>query len=41
MSKHHDKVARALAARQAAAPSERGYRNPGSMNKHKTGSRKS
>jgi hypothetical protein len=39
MSKHHDKIAKALAQRQAAAPNGSGYKKPGSMNKKKTGYR--
>jgi hypothetical protein len=39
MGKHHDKIAKALAQRQAAAPNGAGYKKPGSMNKKKTGYR--
>ena len=37
MGKHHDKIAKALAKRQAAASADRGHRKPGSMNPRKTG----
>ena len=37
MAKHHQKVAKALAKRQAAAPNDRGFHKPGSMNPRKTG----
>ena len=37
MAKHHEKIAKALAKRQACAPNDRGYHKPGSMNPRKTG----
>ena len=37
MGKHHDKVARALEIRIKNAPSDRGFKKPGSMNPKKTG----
>jgi hypothetical protein len=39
MSKHLDKIAKALAQRQAATPGGAGFKKPGSMNKKKTGYR--
>jgi hypothetical protein len=39
MGKHLDKIAKALAQRQAATPPGTGYKKPGSMNKKKTGYR--
>lgn len=39
MGKHHDKIAKALAQRQASTPGGGGYKKPGSMNKKKTGYR--
>jgi hypothetical protein len=39
MGKHLDKIAKALAQRQAATPNGAGYKKPGSMNKKKTGYR--
>lgn len=39
MSKHHDKIAAALAWRQATMPKGSGFKKPGSMNKKKTGYR--
>lgn len=37
MGKHHTRIAKALAKRQAAAPTGPGFRKPGSLNKRKTG----
>jgi hypothetical protein len=39
MSKHHDKIKKALEQRIAATPNKGGYKIPGSMNKKKTGYR--
>lgn len=39
MSKHHDKIKRALEQRIAATPNGAGFKKPGSMNKKKTGYR--
>lgn len=39
MSKHLDKVKKALEQRIAATPNGSGYKKPGSMNKKKTGYR--
>jgi hypothetical protein len=39
MSKHHDKIKKALEQRQAATPNGAGWKKPGSMNKKKTGYR--
>ena len=39
MGKHNDKIAKALAQRQASTPNGSGYKKPGSMNKKKTGYR--
>jgi hypothetical protein len=41
LGKHHDKVLRALEARKNNVPQKGGYNMPGSMNKKKTGYRKS
>jgi hypothetical protein len=37
MGKHHDKILKALEARQKGMPQGSGYNKPGSMNKRKTG----
>lgn len=39
MSKHYDKIKKALEQRQAATPNGAGFKKPGSMNKKKTGYR--
>ena len=39
MSKHHDKIKKALEQRIGATPNGGGYKKPGSMNKKKTGYR--
>lgn len=39
MSKHLDKIAKALEQRRANTPNGAGYKKPGSMNKKKTGYR--
>ena len=39
MSKHHDKIKKALEQRIAATPNGAGFKKPGSMNKKKTGYR--
>jgi hypothetical protein len=41
MAKHHDKVKARLEQRQATTPNLRGFHKPGSMNKKKTGYRRS
>jgi hypothetical protein len=41
LGKHHDKILRALEARKNNVPQKGGFNMPGSMNKKKTGYRKS
>ena len=39
MGKHHDKIKKALEQRIASTPGGAGFKEPGSMNKKKTGYR--